>query len=121
MTKLWIAATLSFCLAACQSPAAPTSVAPTSSPAQQPAHAAQENTNVLIIFFEQGKGDAVVAAVKQYGAEVIYGAEVVYRYQMINGIAIRVPAGKNVDAAMAHFERVRGVLQVQRDQVMQLH
>lgn len=110
MTKLWIAATLSFCLAACQSPAAPTS-----SPAQQPAHAAQENTNVLIIFFEQGKGDAVVAAVKQYGAEVVY------RYQMINGIAIRVPAGKNVDAAIAHFERVRGVLQVQRDQVMQLH
>lgn len=115
MTKLWIAATLSFCLAACQSPAAPTSVAPTSSPAQQPAHAAQENTNVLIIFFEQGKGDAVVAAVKQYGAEVVY------RYQMMNGMAIRVPAGKNVDAAMAHFERVRGVLQVQRDQVMQLH
>lgn len=115
MTKLWIAATLSFCLAACQSPAAPTSVAPTSSPAQQPAHAAQENTNVLIIFFEQDKGDAVAAAVKQYGAEVVY------RYQMINGIAIRVPAGKNVDAAIAHFERVRGVLQVQRDQVMQLH
>ena len=115
MTKLWITATLSFCLAACQSPTAPTVVAPTSSPAQQPAHAAQENTNVLIIFFEQGKGDAVVAAVKQYGAEVVY------RYQMINGIAIRVPAGKNVDAAIAHFERVRGVLQVQRDQVMQLH
>ena len=110
MTKLWIAATLSFCLAACQSPAVPAS-----SPAQQPAHTARENTNVLIIFFEQGKGDAVAAAVKQYGAEVVY------RYQMMNGMAIRVPAGKNVDAAMAHFERVRGVLQVQRDQVMQLH
>ena len=115
MTRLLMTAALALSLAACQSPAAPTSVAPTSSPAQQPAHAAQENTNVLIIFFEQGKGDAVVAAVKQYGAEVVY------RYQMINGIAIRVPAGKNVDAAMAHFERVRGVLQVQRDQVMQLH
>ena len=115
MTKLWITATLSFCLAACQSPAVPAPVAFASSPAQQPAHAARENTNVLIIFFEQGKGDAVAAAVKQYGAEVVY------RYQMMNGMAIRVPAGKNVDAAMAHFERVRGVLQVQRDQVMQLH
>ncbi|MFC2389515.1 MAG: hypothetical protein ACFNNL_07425 [Kingella oralis] len=115
MTRLLMTAALALSLAACQSPAAPTPVAPASSPAQKPAHAARENTNVLIIFVEQGKGDAGVAAVIQYGAEVVY------RYQMINGIAIRVPAGKNVDAAMAHFERVRGVLQVQRDQVMQLH
>lgn len=85
MTRLLMTTALALSLAACQSPAAPTSVAPASSPAQQPAHAARENTNVLIIFFEQGKGDAVAAA------------------------------------AVKHFERVQGVLQVQRDQVMQLH
>ncbi|WP_455033651.1 S8 family serine peptidase [Kingella oralis] len=115
MTRLLMTTALALSLAACQSPAAPTSVAPASSPAQQPAHAARENTNVLIIFFEQGKGDAVAAAAKQYGAEVVY------RYQMMNGMAIRVPAGKDTDAAVKHFERVQGVLQVQRDQVMQLH
>ena len=118
MTKLLMTTALALSLAACQSPAAPTSVAPPS-PAPQPtqpsSHAAQENAGVLIIFFAQGKGDAVAAVAQQYGAEIMY------RYQAMNGMAVRLPAGKNTNAAIKHFEKVQGVLQVQRDQVMQLH
>ena len=47
-------------------------------------------------------------------------AELVYRYTNINGIAARIPPPQDMAQAIRSLERVPGVLQVQRDQIMQL-
>ena len=71
--------------------------------------------NTLIIFYDGKSGKkSLMKAVKQYGATVIYD------YKSITSIAIKLPEGKNVDEAKAHFEKVKGVKQVDYDKIMQL-
>ncbi len=53
-------------------------------------------------------------AVKEYGAEIIYD------YNIIPGMAIRIPAGSDIRRAVAYFEKVEGVVSVQRDRVYHL-
>lgn len=49
-----------------------------------------------------------------------YGATVIYEYKTFDSIAIRLPEGKNVDEAKEHFEKVKGVIQVNYDRIMHL-
>lgn len=70
----------------------------------------------LIIFFDKEIGQQpLLEAVAEYPAEILY------QYRNLNGMAIRVAPEKNVDAAIRHFEKVKGVLGVEKDRVMQLH
>lgn len=71
--------------------------------------------NTLIIFYEGNGGKkSLMSAVKNYGATVICD------YGSMNGVAIKLPQGKNVDEAKAHFEKVKGVVQVNYDKILQL-
>lgn len=88
-------------------------------PQQQPERLSDDimaDNRVLIIFHNTATGNRpLLAAVRQYGAELVY------RYETLSGIAIRVPPGKNMQQAVEYFSRVPGVLQVSRDQVVHLH
>lgn len=77
--------------------------------------APQYSPNTLIIFFDAQIGNqALLVAIKAYSAEILY------EYRSMNGVAIRLPNGTNLDDAIRHFEQVKGVLMVNKDQIMQL-
>ncbi|AUI66332.1 MULTISPECIES: hypothetical protein [Glaesserella] len=74
------------------------------------------SNNVLIIFYDQRVGkQPLIKAIQRYQAETVY------EYENMNGFAIRIPKGKNIEHAEAFFKEVEGVLSVERDQIMQLH
>lgn len=76
----------------------------------------QYTKHTLIAFYDPAVGgDTLMQAVKNYGAEVGY------QYKNLNGISILLAEGQDIEAAQRHFRNVRGVLQVHRDAVMQLH
>lgn len=71
--------------------------------------------STLIIFYDGAGGKkSLMRAIKKYGATVLYD------YSSMNGVAIKLPQGKNVDDAKAHFEKVKGVVQVNYDKIVQL-
>lgn len=68
----------------------------------------------LCILLLTACSQALLAAIKAYSAEILY------KYRSMNGVAIRLPNGTNLDDAIRHFEQVKGVLMVNKDQIMQL-
>ena len=68
----------------------------------------------LIIFFEEGAQQEVLSAAQRYGCTVLY------TFQQMNGCAVRIPATKSVEESIAYFKRLSSVLQVQRDEVIQM-
>lgn len=71
--------------------------------------------DVLIISYDLEVGkDPLKKAIRKYGASIIYD------YRIINAIAIRIPANKELEDAVTHFEKVKGVLQVSKDRVYRL-
>lgn len=72
-------------------------------------------TRNLIIFYDREQGAAALLAAAQS-----YGANVIYQYQHLNGIAVAIPEGKEMQDAIRYFERVKGVLQVNQDSILQL-
>ncbi|WP_155941862.1 hypothetical protein [Prevotella sp. AGR2160] len=49
-----------------------------------------------------------------------FKGDLVYDYQNFNGIAVTMPEGTDMDKAIDKFKKVKGVLTVERDRVMQL-
>lgn len=47
-----------------------------------------------------------------------YKATVLYDYNNFNGVAIKIPEGTSLDAAIEFFKKLKGVLQVNRDGIM---
>ena len=110
-----IRALLLSCLAmltACAAPQPAATVAP-SMPGAQPEQ--QTANRVLIVLYDPAVGaEPLLQAVREMQAELVY------RYTNINGIAARIPPQQDMAQAIRRLERVPGVLQVQRDQIMQL-
>lgn len=67
----------------------------------------------LIISYD---GEDALARLKK--AIETYGAEIVYEYKIINSVAIRVPDTKTDEQAIQYFQKVKGVLSVERDRIM---
>ena len=71
-------------------------------------------SRVLIIYYSADVGSsAIEAAVKREGCQVIY------RYAVLKGMAVRAPERARMDRLIHRLRRVRGVLSVQRDQLLQ--
>ena len=66
-------------------------------------------TNLIIMYDSETGKDALLAAVKSYGAEILY------EYNIIPGIAIKVPG--DINKAIEFFSGVTGVVAVQRDHI----
>lgn len=78
-------------------------------------HEADVSPSTLIIMYDAETGsEPLLKAVKKYGADLIY------EYHIIKGIAIRIPDGSDIHEAMRYFQRVKGVVSVQRDHIMHL-
>ncbi len=71
-------------------------------------------TNLIIMYDAEVGKDALLQAVKDYGAELLYD------YRIISGIAIKIPEGKHILEAIAYFSKVRGVTAVERDHIYHL-
>ena len=98
-------------LTACAAPQPAATVAPSMSGAQ-PEQAADR---VLIVLYDPAVGaEPLLQVVREMQAELVY------RYTNINGIAARIPPPQEMAQAIHRLERVPGVLQVRRDQIMQL-
>ncbi|WP_443702404.1 hypothetical protein [Prevotella sp.] len=71
--------------------------------------------STLIIYYDAEVGkEPLMEAVKSYKAEVVYD------YKNFHVIAIRIPKKKSLKQAKAFFEKVKGVHQVNEDQIIQL-
>ena len=69
----------------------------------------------LIIFYDVEVGkEALLQAVKDYGAELLYD------YSIIPGVAIKIPEGKHILEAIEYFDKVKGVTAVERDHIYHL-
>ena len=73
------------------------------------------DSNTLLINYE---GKEVLDSLKSEIQK--YGASVAYDYNNFNIIAITIPDNKNIDEALKYFEKVKGVLSVERNAVIQL-
>ena len=72
--------------------------------------------NVLIIFYDSTIGkEPLLKAIEEYHATVIYDLKI------IKYISIKIPENTKIEDAIEYFQKVEGVLQVNRDQVYQLH
>lgn len=81
----------------------------------------RENTqtvspSTLIIYYDAKMGkEFLLEAVKSKKVEVIYD------YKNFHAIAIRIPKKKSIKQTKAFFEKVKGVLQVNEDNINQLN
>ena len=99
-------------LTACTAPQPAATAAPSALSAQPEQQAANR---VLIVLYDPAVGaEPLLQAVREMQAELVY------RYTNINGIAAHIPPPQDMAQAIRRLERVPGVLQVQRDQIMQL-
>ena len=100
------------CLAMLTACAAPQ---PADAPSALSAQPEQAANRVLIVLYDPAVGaEPLLQAVHEMQTELVY------RYTNINGIAARIPPQQDMAQAIRRLERVPGVLQVQRDQMMQL-
>ena len=71
-------------------------------------------TNLIILYDpETGKG-FLMKAVEEYGAKLLYD------YNLMPGIAVRIPDGADILEAIAFFDKVKGVTAVERDHIYHL-
>ena len=82
-------------------------VYPPMNPPQQPVAISN-----LIISVDKdiGKGP-LKKAIEEYQAEVLYD------YNIINSMAIKIPPNKNIDDAIKFFQKVEGVIGIEKDSV----
>ena len=85
-------------------------------PPERPRNTGLEySKDVLIISYDAEIGkEPLRKAINKYGAEVIYD------YRMVNAMAVRIPDPDKMEEMIARFEKVKGVLQVSRDQIYHL-
>ena len=71
--------------------------------------------NTLIVMYDENVGkEPLVEAVKSLNAEIIYD------YNIIPGMAIRIPNGSEIHRWIAYFKSVKGVVSVERDRINHL-
>ena len=69
---------------------------------------------LLIMYDEEIGKEPLLAAIEEYKAEIIYD------YSIIPGMAIKIPEGADIHEAMEYFKKVKGVVSVERDQIIRL-
>ena len=71
--------------------------------------------NVLIIFYDETIGkEPLLKAIKEFNATIIYDLKI------MKSITIKIPEDKKIEEAIDFFQKVDGVLTVNRDSQMQL-
>lgn len=69
----------------------------------------------LIIMYDEKTGkEPLLKALKDYNAEIIYD------YDIIPGMAVKIPEGSDIKDAIKYFRAVKGVVSVERDRIIRL-
>ena len=71
-------------------------------------------TNLIIMYDTKVGKDPLMKAVKEYKADLIYD------YNVIPGVAVKIPEGTDIQEAITYFKGVKGVVTVERDRVNNL-
>ena len=71
-------------------------------------------TNLIIMYAKEIGKSHLLKAVRKYGAEILY------EYNIIPGIAIKIPEGKDINQAIEYFSGIKGVTAVERDHIYHL-
>lgn len=100
-------------MTACQTRRAILSPGPLIEQKKQEQKAYAPHTLIISYDVEVGKEPLLEAAKKMH-------SEVIYDYQNFNMLALRVPDKTDIQKAIRKLEKVKGVLQVNRDQIMHL-
>lgn len=80
-----------------------------------PSGADEYSPHTLIIYYDSEVGSKpLLEAAKKMGCEIIY------QYNIIPGVALRVPDKIKIEDAISIFNKVKGVTQVSRDRIMHL-
>ncbi len=71
--------------------------------------------DILIVSYDPavGSGPLKKAAAK-------FGAEILYDYNIIDALAVRIPAGKTLEDGEKFFSKVKGVLEISKNSVYHL-
>ena len=76
----------------------------------------QYSPSTLIIFYDSSIGkEPLLKAIEEYHASIIYDLKI------MKSISIKIPEGSKIEDAIEYFNKIEGVLQVNRDSIMQLH
>lgn len=79
------------------------------------ARTADEQPHTLIVWYDSTVGpEALLKAIKAHGSQVIY------QYKNFNSMAIRIPKKESLQKAIQHYQKVKGVLSVNEDQINHL-
>lgn len=110
MLKAALIFTLCTALAAC-TPTSP-AIGPIEPAEPSPATMETASSRNLIIFYDSPQAEnALLATAERYGAILLH------RYRNLHGIAVAIPADKDMAQAVTYFSRQPGVRQVLRDQI----
>ncbi|QUB70759.1 hypothetical protein J4864_00535 [Prevotella multiformis] len=72
-------------------------------------------SHTLIIFFDRKTGNKpLLKAIKKQGCTLLY------KYKEFSGVAVKVDENQDIDKAIADFRKVKGVVSVNKDGIMQL-
>ena len=86
-----------------------------SAPVEAQRMEAEHSPDVFLVMYDEQVGKApLLKAVKEYKCEVKYD------YRLMNGMALRKPADKTLEATMQLFRRVKGVIAVEYDHIYRL-
>ncbi len=69
----------------------------------------------LIVYCDPEIGKAPLLKAVQH-----YKAEIFYDYQNFNAVAIKIPANKNLEKAQHYFKKIKGVILVNKDEIVQI-
>ncbi|KGE13022.1 hypothetical protein [Sphingobacterium deserti] len=84
---------------------------PTSKQNEQAANASRN----LIMYYDPAVGkEKLLETIEAYGAKLLFD------YENLHGVAIQIPKGKSIEKAIAYFKKVKGVVSVSQDEVMQV-
>ncbi|WP_314665650.1 S8 family serine peptidase [Prevotella aurantiaca] len=76
---------------------------------------ASQANQTIMIYYDRAKGSkALMNAIEKKDCTIVY------EYKKINGVAIKIPKGWDVDKAVAYFKKVKGVKNVSKDGVNHL-
>lgn len=86
-----------------------------SKPFPESKYAPEHSPNVFLLMYDAEVGkEPLLKAIKEYKCEIVYD------YGIINGMALKKPEDKTLEETMQYFKTVKGVTNVEYDNIIRL-
>lgn len=74
----------------------------------------QESADTLILYYSKGNKEKIKKEILDFGAQISY------EYNALNGFAFKIPAHRNLQESIQHFQKIKGVSSVHKNRKIQL-